>query len=357
MKIEKYNALKQQFENQPFEAAYKHTSLILYGASILGNVFSVIFAYFFVNALTASAAVHFAGQAIILPIFIVLFLTAFELMKRFIFGNLVTTYLISKKLTTSFIVSVVFALMIIGGSFYLSMSGAQTYVNKETTIVNSTDSLIQTKTDSLNKLYTVQIDKVEQELQYVYTAAQTRRKSALTANEVIQVKELKSQIGELKSERDKKILTVKSSIEQKNSKELNKTNNSQFAFLLISFFIELVILVGVVFNRYYNYFSFIETKEKIESNPAYHKLNEQLELVDIIYNNGKVNVNATLPSINKIKEIVNSGRFNKVGDKNLREFLALLQYLKVTEISGKTRRIMVSYDEAKDKIKNHFPIE
>ena len=83
MQLDRYKKFQLKFENTNFESTYKWTAKILDFSSYLGNIFGVIFSFFFVNHLASQAAVHFSGQEIILPIFIVLFLSGFELTKRF----------------------------------------------------------------------------------------------------------------------------------------------------------------------------------------------------------------------------------------------------------------------------------
>ena len=113
MKLEKYYGLQKKFENQRFEITQKYTSLILYYGSILGNILSIILSYFFVSSLTQETAVHFNGQSYILPIFIFLFLTIFELAKRFTFANIVTSFLTTKKtLSSAFIGGLLFVTLL-----------------------------------------------------------------------------------------------------------------------------------------------------------------------------------------------------------------------------------------------------
>lgn len=356
MNLEKFKKLQNIFANRRFETAYNWTEKTLYIGSIFGNILCVIFAFFFVNDIVKNAAVHFGGQQIILPIFIILFLSLFELTKRFVFANIVTGYLITKKITNTIIVNVVFALLLITGSFYLSLSGANTYSNKTDIITQNTDSLIQSKVKILDSTYSADIIKVEERINYVYHTAKSRRKQALTVDEMDNVKVWEQDIKNLRFEKDNKIRATKSEALKSVESKLNKTSKGNLAFLFISAFLELLILIGVVFSKYYYYTTYIETKDNLESNPNYIKLQENLALLSVLYNNGKIKTNQQLPTISKFRELAKTVKFKTFKITELNEFLALVSYLSITKIDGKKRLSAVDFSTAKEILTNHFPV-
>lgn len=357
MNLDTFKSLTKKFENKNFEKDNNAIDKTLYYSSWFGNLLSVIFAFFFINSLISQAATHFAGQGIILPIFIVLFLTMFELLKRFVFGNVTVTLLTMKKATTKVVMGVLFALLLVSGSFYLSMSGAQHYVNKNEIITTNTDSLITENIQQIKAESTVEIGKVEQKIQYVYEAAQTRKKVALTRDEIKDIKQWEQEIKILKQDADRKIELTKQDVKLQQDSKLEKSNKSQLAFLLLSFFIELLICIGVGYRQYYMFASYKQMKESIEGNPNFKKLELYKQMMQVLFNNGKTVVNAELPSYNKFAELINAKTRIKVSTITIKEFLSVMTHLNIIYISGKKRYTQVSYEKALETLNNYIPLE
>jgi len=356
MKLEKFYSLQKRFENRRFESAQKWTALILYYGSYLGNILSIILSFFFVNHLAGTAAVHFAGQEIVLPIFIILFLTIFEFAKRFTFANVITTFLTVKKRTASFFGGLVFVGLLVAGTFYLSLSGANTYANKTEIITTTTEAVINTQIDSLNKRFKEENDKLEARITYLYKAAETRKNKSLKPLEVEQVKDWEASIANNNKTLEVKITEIKADNNLKANQQKDQSSDSQLAFLLLSGFIEILILIGVGFNEYYEFNSFTEQKEALDSNPNYQKLIIYEGLLKVLYNNGKTNVNASLPSFNAFKELV-SASGKKLPQKTIKEFIQLCNYLKISQTIGKNRIAVVNYEKAQDILSNYLTVE
>lgn len=356
MDLGKYHSLQKKFENKRFEKTHYWTNKTLYYGSFLGNLLSIILAFFFVNKISKETAVHFAGQDWILPIFVVLFLTIFEFAKRFTFANTVVSYLTTKKLTLTFFLSLIFSLSLVGLTFYLSLSGANHYANKSEVIEINTQQSINKVNDSLTNYYVVENKKLEDRIDYLYTAAAQRKKKSLTESEVQQV-----QGWEVLIEKNKQVLENK--IKEANQvsllsaeKEKEKSSKNQIAFILISAFIELLILIGVGFSQYYAFVSFKEKKEGLVNNANYHKLINYLDLLRVLYNNGKTTTGAILPSFNQFKDLANaSGK--KYQYKTLKEFITLTSHLKIIQTVGKNKTVIVSYEQAQEIINNYLTIE
>lgn len=168
MKLEKYNQLKNTFEESNFEDSYKFTNLTLYYSSIVGNIFVILFAYFFVSSFLTGIPKHFPGQDVILPIFVILFLIMFELTKRFLFANVINGFL-TKSVNFLVAISLVVVLSLTAVSFYLSMSGAKKYVSQDDSITLVSDSIIKLSQDSINKVYIGKINDEKKQLDYYFS--------------------------------------------------------------------------------------------------------------------------------------------------------------------------------------------
>lgn len=356
MNLDKFNSLRKRFENQRFESSQKWTALTLFYGSYLGNLLSIILSYFFIIKLLGNTAVHFNGQEYVLPIFVILFLTIIEFAKRFTLANVVTSFLTVKKRTTSFFIGVSFVVLLVTSTFYLSLSGANTYVNKSEIITTTTENTITIQIDSLNKHYKAENTKLEERIAYLYKAAEDRKNKSLKPIEVAQVKDWEASIKDNNKKLEEKISEVKETYGSKADEQKDQSQKSQTAFILISAFIEILILVGVCFNIYYQYTSFSEQKDALDSNPNYEKLIAYEALLKILYNNGKVSANTQLPSANAFKALVFAST-KKYTQKTIKDFLTLTTHLKICQIVGKNRMTIVSYDKAQEILSNYLNLE
>ena len=92
MKLDKYNKLRAKFELFSFENNFFTLDKVLYYFSFLGNIFLVLFSYFFIKDVTNTIPPLFPGQDIFFSIFIILFMSGYELFKRFSFEQLIVTW-------------------------------------------------------------------------------------------------------------------------------------------------------------------------------------------------------------------------------------------------------------------------
>ena len=357
MNLSKFKELTKKFESRNYEHDNKYIDQTLYYSSWFGNLLSVIFAFFFVNSLVSQAAVHFAGQDIVLPIFIILFLTMFELLKRFVFGNVTITILVAKKITGKIVAGILFTSILVIGSFYLSMSGAQHYVNKTEVITANTDSIINSQVDSLNAYSAIEIKKIEAKIAYVYEAAQTRKRITLTRDEVKDVKQWEQDIKGIKQERDQEVEQVKNNVDLKQDKQLAKSSKSQFAFLLLSGFIELLILCGVGFRNYYSFTSFKQTKEVLDDNPNFKKLESYQTMLQVLYNNCKIKINTPLPGLSKFQELLNARTRVKMSPTYVKEFFNVMGHLNIIQVSKKVKYTNMSYEQACEVLNNYIVLD
>ncbi len=303
-----------------------------------------LFSYFFVSSFLTGIPKHFPGQDVILPIFVILFLIMFELTKRFLFANVINGFL-TKSVNFLVTISLIVVLSLTAVSFYLSMSGAKKYVSQDDSITLVSDSIVKLSQDSINKVYIGKINDEKKQLDYYFSKRKIDKE---------QVNSVRDRIVLLEKEQASKLKEVKVNTSDKLSSKQSESKKGQLVFLIISGFVEIIILLGVGFSKYYTFTSFLETKDKLETNPNFSKLNSYLDILEVIYNNGKVKVNTQLPPFNQFKEIVNSGRVKKYNDKFLKDFITTLLYLEVLETNGKHRFVKINYVKALEKVKNHI---
>ncbi len=129
MKLDKYFRLKNDLETFNFEKNFNPLSKTLYYFSFLGNIFLILFSYFFIKDVTNSIPVLFTGQGIFFSIFIILFMTGYELFKRFAFEQLTFSIVKLRKFTVNIALGVLVTLALVTGSFYLSLKGAHRLID------------------------------------------------------------------------------------------------------------------------------------------------------------------------------------------------------------------------------------
>jgi len=333
MKLEKYNKLKLKLEVFKFEENYFTLNRILYYFSFLGNIFLIYFGYFFVKSVTANIPPLFPFQDIFFTIFVALFLAGYELTKRFSLDQLFKSILQNGKVTTTSAVGGAVCILMISGSFYLSIKGSHRLIDNTGTISVVSDSIIKKEADSVTKYYDKEIAYYRK--QPGYTRDDRRYRDSIV-NSLEETKQTKIQQVETKTQ-DK----------AKTNVELNQENST--AFLFITIFLELIVLLGVGFNAYYTLGSFNETGKLLQT-PKFRQLDQNLRLLKLYYQNGK-KVPGDMPlSYNKFKALIDTQKLD-CSHKEAKNFIALCQELDIVK-SHRARKseIMITYQQAKDLI-------
>ena len=223
MKIKKYIELEKTFHDKSFDGKYGLLDKLLNFSSYIGNLASIFFAYWFLSKLMYRAISDFPGRDIGIVFISVVVLAIFELLKRFVLKGLSLSVIQSKrKINTEVIYNLVFSLILLSGSFYLSLSGAQIFADKREELQKQVEITTSAQVDSINTLYA---DKI----QYKLTDREDLRKNKNTY-----VKQLEKvgvntyrlrEFDKLIKEVNEEIKRVDADIE--NLKESNKTETKK----------------------------------------------------------------------------------------------------------------------------------
>ena len=335
MKLDKYNKLKLKLEVFKLEQNYLTLDRVLYYFSFLGNIFLIYFGYFFVKSITNTIPPLFPFQDIFFTFFVGLFLTGYELTKRFTLEQFFTGLLQAKKLTANLFLGIWICSFLIAGSFYLSIKGAHRLVDTSETVVAKTDSTIALKQDSIAKYY-------DKEILYY------RNQSARTRSEKVYRDSI---VNVLQMGKDAKIQQIESKAQTKTSATLEKSSENSTAFLFITVFLELIVLIGVGFDAFYTLGSFEETKKLLQT-PKFKQLELNLKLLKLYYQNGKKIVGDQTLSFSKFQSLAQNQKVD-CSQKELKSFIVLCQELDVIkEFRGRKKQFMIPYQEAKDLLEN-----
>ena len=335
MKIDKFNKLRLKLEVFKLEQNYMTLDRILYYFSFLGNIFLIYFGYFFVKSITNTIPPLFPFQDIFFTFFVALFLTGYELTKRFTLEQFFTSILQVKRLTTGIFIGGMICSFLIAGSFYLSIKGAHRLVDNTEIISVATDSLTIQKQESLIKERDTKLELI-------------RRQPGKTR---VDRKYRDSLETAVTAYYDNKIQQAESKTQAKANTNLEKNSENSTAFLFITIFLELIVLIGVGFDAFYTLGSFEETKKLLQT-PKFKQLELNLKLLKLYYQNGKKIVGDQTLSFSKFQSLAQNQKVD-CSQKELKSFIVLCQELDVIkEFRGRKKQFMIPYQEAKDLLEN-----
>jgi len=335
MKIDKFNKLKLKLEVFKLEQNYMTLDRILYYFSFLGNIFLIYFGYFFIKSVTNSIPALFPFQEMFFTVFVALFLTGYELTKRFTLEQFFTTVLQVKKATGGVLIAGMICSFLIAGSFYLSIKGAHRLVDNSETIAIAVDSTTTLKQDSIAKYY-------DKEITYYRNQPGSKKSDRVYRDSIVNA---------LQQTKDAKIQQLETKTQTKASTAMDKNMENSTAFLFITIFLELIVLIGVGFDAFYTLGSYEETKKLLQT-PKFKQLELNLRLLKLYYQNGKKAVgDQTLP-FSKFQSLVQTQKID-CSQKDLKSFVILCQELDIIkEFRGRKKEFMLTYQQAKDLLEN-----
>jgi len=330
MKIDKFNKLKLKLEVFKLEQNYMTLDKVLYYFSFLGNIFLIYFGYFFVKSITNTIPPLFPFQEVFFTIFVALFLTGYELTKRFTLEQFFIGVLQVKRVTTSLFTGGLICSLLIAGSFYLSIKGAHRLVDNSEKIDVDVTANITSKQDSISKYY-------DKEILYYRSQPARSRVERMFRDSIV---------GALRAEKDDKILKIETKTLQKTNNKVVKNEENSTAFLFITIFLEMIVLIGVGFDAFYTLGSYQETKKLLQT-PKFKQLELNLKLLKLYYQNGKKVAGDQTLSFNKFKSLAQTQKVD-CSQTDLKSFITLCQELDIVkEFRGRKKEFMISYTEAK----------
>lgn len=334
MKLDKYFKLKNELETFNFEKNFNSLSRTLYYFSFLGNIFLILFSFFFIKDVTNTIPVLFSGQGVFFSIFIILFMTGYELFKRFAFEQLTSTILRVRKVTFNIVLGSLVTLLLITGSFYLGLNGAHRLIDNTETIESTTDQTVSIKVDSVAKYY-------DKEIEFYRNQKTTTRADRKYRDSIVAV---------LQTTKDTKVKEIESKTENKSAAKIEELKQNDFAFAVMVFFLELIILIGVAFNAYYIWTSYDEMKQLLTT-PKFKQLELNLRLLKLYYQNGRKKEQDPVLAKTKLIALAASQKLNS-NQTDVNNFIALCSELEIISGSRRKKVYNMSYEKAKAILEN-----
>lgn len=370
MNNDKYNELRNRIEKKNFEGKNESLSKWLYYISFFGNAGSIFFATFFIYPiLLLSITTNLGGGSISTLISIILsicILIIFELLKRKTIANLSFDIIKEKKISFLKNIGLLFSVVtLVGFSFYFSLNGAAEFVKTNDEFIKEID-LVNTN----------QIDSIKFKIDHKIYELESYNKELITVNNNLRNKIIETPLN-YKSIRDNYQNIINNNqiiingndekiinLEKKKASEINnivmigdslieKNKNRDFRnillFILISTFIELVIIIGVTFKEYYDLFLYRSNEEKLE--PLFLKRKRYLTLIEFIYKGGSLKPTEVVMGVSKLKELIQEHTTIENPNKFTKTFINDMMDLEILGLRGNKRYLKQTYENAISLIK------
>lgn len=350
MDFSKYKKLEKQLETNSFELNFGTLDKTLYWFSFLGNIAIIYFSYYFfadvVNSIPDLAGI----KATIFLTFAVLIMTGYELFKRFAFEQFIISIFKNKRLTAGIIGGGLIVISLTAGSFYLSLNGSHRWIDRSVQITANVESITNKVADSISNIYQQRITLKEQQIQAIQANDED---GVLNKRQQNNVKKLEEDVKAYEAERDQRVTKVENKTGLSTQTQLDKNKENNLLLTFLTFFLELVVLIGVGFRGYYTLGAYNETKD-LFSTSKYRQLEECLQLLSIIYVKGKKRKNDIIIPATKLKSAVSTQKLN-ITQKGIKDFYNLLDELEIIKAENRRRKVYnVDYETAKKLMQQAF---
>ncbi|MFW6225603.1 MAG: hypothetical protein ACOC3V_01425 [bacterium] len=363
-----YIKLKTKTLTKSYTEKFKWVNRFLLSFSWFGNAVSIFLAFFFIQYLFLSSFIGIK-DSVFITIGIIFFLSLFELLKRYVFGLFSSEFIKSEYsiLRYNMITFLISVLILISGSFYFSLNGAMKFVDNRQVFIEQTETDLTSKVDSINTFYlneyirplmdenknlTQQNEEYREEANR--TGFITRYTNLIETNNRI-IENNRGLISEYEDKRDVTISELKESKTNSLTENLLRNKSNMTAFIIISSIIEIIIMIGVYYNKFYNNKKIEEYENTILSTPQFKNWYKFNQLLELIYS--KVDqVGEKIPSTNALYEL-SELTGNKIDKKTMENFVKTLYYLNILKLEGNRRVLNVNKELGLARLKLHFDIK
>lgn len=370
MDLKKYDELRKKINTKDFEGNNKGLDKWLYLFSFVGNASAIFFAYFLVYpALLKTIALNFITgfwSTAIAFIFSLVFLTIFEVTKRYLIRNFSSDFMVNKKkMSVSIVRWFTFSFIIVALSFYLSIAGSKNLATTSTIKNVVAETQLGTLTDSLSLVYEknkkIYVDDNEAlrlvnndlrkklaETPVGYRTIRNDYQISIDKNIEI-ITNNQNEINNIDTKLNVKLNKLDTNLFQTKSGNQSEDKKNVLLFIIIVVFNELIIIGGIGFREYYEYTLFEINHQKFDK--IYERKNRYRALIAFVYNEGKLTTGDKVISGLELKELV--AEKTNIQNRFIDEFFRDMDRFGVFSTTGKRRYISVSYQEAINIVENY----
>lgn len=377
MKLEEFNKLETLVKKQDFYLSYKGINSLLYYLSLFGNLASIFCGFFFLSKLIMDSVTVLTNTYVIYGISLLL-LTGLELLKRDIFDKFSLEFIRHKSLVKKEVTTLAFfCVFVVSFSFYASLTGAKEFSSKSEVLETEQKNTVKAYSDSLYKIASDKVAVIEKDLEKIKDKDDIKDKEQTSLESLDKLSpQQRNRIRDLKTERQvlkddmvkykAEIDTINTRVKREvydyektvtvnidKAKEKNESNST--VFLIISTIIELLILIGIYFNKTYKFKSYEEYKTKFNNDPIFQKWKTNNSIIDILYIN-EPKLGDKILSVVSLKDLCKINNVS-VTEKELNDSMKLFTALKILKVSGNARYLEKDKESASEVLRKHFKID
>lgn len=369
MDLNKYSELRDKIKSQDFETKNKDVDTWLNIFSYVGNIGSIFFAFFLVfpalllaisaNLVQGDASTYLAGFISIL------ILSGFELLKRKVLANLSFDIVKNKfKIHKSLIGWSIFSIGIVGASFYFSLNGAINFASTSKDVNIEIENVANTQIDSINQVYQERKQTLiddnngyrESNQEYRDKIADTPLNYRTVRNELQDLVDSNNEsitdndtrISNIDKELNSEIKKLQTEQESEQSENEDKDISNILLFLIISTSIEFIIILGIYFDKYYDYNVYLTNIAEMET--THKKRDRYRTLIKFIFKEGMIGQDQKILGKTKLLTLIKERSSIASPNKFLDSFLNDMEYLGIIKLNGTRRYTAVTYQDALEKI-------
>ena len=372
LSFEKYVELKGKTIVKSYSERFKWVDKFMYVFAWFGNAVSIFLAFFFLQSLFY-ASFNNVSKSVWITAGIVFFLVLFELLKRYVFGmfsleTIKQRYNIFKGSTLTFLTG---TLLIVAGSFYLSLNGAKEFVDNQKIFETQAQHIVASKVDSLQRVFNeekmplvnenknlrVVNDTLRNKLARTPVTYRTVRREYQTNinNNVAIINQNQKRIDDIDARTNKAVEELKQAEQKRLSSNLEENRSNMITFIIISSIIEIIIMIGIFFDKFYDWKTLQEYEETVINTPEFKTWYKYNYLLELIYNSTK-EIGDKIPTSNNLMEMAKIGK-SPVTKGELDKFIKILYYLDVVVGDGNKRILNVPEKDGKGALRNYFNIK
>ena len=385
MDINKYKKLKGEIDNRTFHDSFRPLNKTLKYLSVLGNFGSIFLASFFISELFKKS-VPFIESNVTIWIITLLLLGSLELIKRFIFNEFSIGFVKVKNIFNKSVFPLAFfSLCIIGMSFYSSLNGAKEFSSKSDIIEEETNVKLKTLTDSIRSEYNPKIEELKEDIRFYKNSIREKDKEQVEVNKSLQdrgylyrsEKQRNEQLSKEKEELEEKVSDYENRLELENEKlkedinnlsseyeskkedEKDENKSNSIIFIFISTTIEFLILIGIYFNKYFNYRSYNDMRKKINQDPNYRTWSVYSDIINILFMSETDHNKGGIIRLPSSRELWNICRMQDlpIVRSDFDNSLRLFNSLGITETKGSSRFLIKNKEESETILKDYFKVK
>lgn len=369
MDLNKYSELRDKIKSQDFETKNKDVDTWLNIFSYVGNIGSIFFAFFLVfpalllaisaNLVQGDASTYLAGFISIL------ILSGFELLKRKVLANLSFDIVKNKfKIHKSLIGWSIFSIGIVGASFYFSLNGAINFASTSKDVNIQIENTASVEIDSINQVYQERKQTLiddnnsyrDSNKEYRDKIADTPLNYRTVRNELQDLVDSNNEsiadndvrITSIDSELNAEIRKLQTKQKSEQSENEDKDISNILLFLIISTSIEFIIILGIYFDKYYDYNVYLTNIADMET--THKKRDRYRTLIKFIFKEGMVGQDQKILGKTKLLTLIKERSSIPSPNKFLDNFLNDMEYLGIIKLNGTRRLTAVTYQDALEKI-------